>query len=158
MKINHQKINLTLRPSRYLFTFISGLHLLVLILASLSGVEVWYMVVVFITLALSYYYLIKRYIYRLSRYSVINLWQDEQSCDPSRWQLMFSNKEVLTSTLEPKGYASNFLIIMHFRIGKKWIFPNLLKNYQYKIIPVIITPDMIDIQDYHKLTLYLTGY
>ncbi len=168
MQKNNKKLYLALRPSRIFFTVISGVHLLALIIASISELSWIYLGLMFLTLAISYYFLIRKYIYRTSRYSVIKLWQDENVADPMVWQLQLANHKTISTRLQPKGYLSSFIIIMEFKYIKETgrlsnykfynLLNKLLNKLDFKKIPVIILPDMLDHSDFHQLTLYLTGY
>jgi hypothetical protein len=165
---NKNKLNLTLRPSRFFFTLISGLHLLILSLACVSTIKWLFLVIVLISVVLSYSFLIKKYIYKSNKYSVLSLFQDENSLDPNKWIINFSKQKDAQARLQPNGYISNFFIIIHFevnnnsKIAKKLISYNWLKivhkKLSKKMISVIIFPDMLNYSDYHQLRLFLTGY
>ena len=158
------KINLRLRPSRYFFTLISGVHMIMLFFACISEIRWLFFIIVLATVLLSYYYLVNKYVFRNNKYSIVELAQDPDSLDPNQWFLVCADNKKVAATLKPKGYVSIFLITLHFkvlRVNKIAIFLssyNLLKKMRFKTVSVVIFPDMIDYSDYHKLTKYLTGY
>jgi len=162
-----KKFNLTLRPSRTFFTLISGVHLVILFLACIADFPWWLLLGIFIFIGLSYYYLIYKYIYRKSNYAISQLWQNPDTENPNQWILKFYNNKynkTINARLKPKGYLSDFMIIMHFNIPRQskyhkyLISSKLLKKFANVNISVIIFPDMIDSRDFHNLKLYLTGY
>lgn len=159
----NKKINLILRPSRFFFTLISGLHLIILFLISILEIDLIKIIVLLIILLLSYSYMLRRYIYRKYKYAVIHLWQDIKSNNPHEWELKLSNSKIIKATLKSKGYMSNYLIILHFVIfnNKSSLLnsiKHLIKFNTKTTISVLIFPDMIDNKDYHRLMMFLKGY
>ncbi len=163
-----KKINLKLRPSRYFFTLLSGLHLIIMFLACISNITVTFFIIIFITIIVSYYYLINKYIFRKNKYSIVALSQNDSSSDVNEWFLELYDTKTRSKSVEsrllPKGYVCNYFIILYFKIeNKNKILAylstyKLLKNIRFKTIPVLLFPDMLDRLDYHRLKLYLTGY
>ena len=163
-----KKINLKLRPSRYFFTALSGLHLVILFLACISNIKLWFFIIVFIVIFISYYFLVHKYVFRKNKQSIIALNQNQDIADPNQWQLAFYDKKskvkIVEARLLPKGYVSDFFIILYFQVVRNnklisiLIRYKLLKKLRFKTISVLIFPDMIDGRDYHRLKLYLTGY
>lgn len=171
MQAKNKKIDLTLRPSRFFFTLLSGMHLLFLLLACLAGFPWWVLLLLFVFIAFSYYWLIKKHIYRKSKYAVAQLWQDENSDNPNNWYIVFATsriKQPIEAILKPRGYVSDVVITLHFVINRSTnlnsanLFSNFIKFFfQYiktTTISVLIFPDMIDRKDYHALKLFLMGY
>lgn len=150
------KFNLELRPSRYFFTLISGFNLIVIFLSCIADLAWWMLLIIFALVIISYAYLLYKFIYRRSKYSIYSLWQLESSPNPHDWKLKFTNNKIKSATLKPKGYISNYLIIMHFRIIRESRFK--LNLFKYKTVPVIIFPDMVDYSDYLALKRFLYGY
>lgn len=173
----NKKIHLILRPSRFFFTLLSGLHLLFLLLTCIAGFSWWLLLFLFIFIAVSYCWLLRKYIYRKSQYTIAHLWQDHEVEDPHSWFIVFSNikiKQPIPAKLKAKGYVSDFVIIMHFTIIREADFytPSqlaqisrlahivrfVLRYFKTMSIPVLIFPDMVDYKDYHALKLFLMGY
>jgi len=164
-------MQLILRPSRFFFTLLSGMHLLFLLLVCVAGFPWWLLLLLFVFIALSYYWLIRKHIYKKSKYAVGQLWQNKNSDKPNSWFIVFANskiKQPVEATLKPRGYVSDFVITLHFVIIRSagfyqparfanfiWFF---LKYVKTTTISVLIFPDMIDSKDYHALKLFLMGY
>lgn len=152
------QFNFELRPSRYFFTLISGLHLIILLLSVICDLRWWMLIIVMLVIMLSYGYLLYKYIYRKTKYSIIGLWQKEHDLNPCHWQLQFANKRIVNVELKPKGYLSDYLIIMHFKLRRKHQYGKIFAFLQYKSLPVIIFPDMIDYASYVALKRFLLSY
>lgn len=159
-----QKINIELRPSRYFFTLISGMHLIVIFVVCVSNLPWLVSAFLFVMIILSYIYLIRKYVYRKSKYIVIKLWQNQQVLNPNIWQIQFTDKKIKDAELKPKGYISDYFIIMYFRIetDNKLLIKlsniRIFKNFRYRNIPVIIFPDMLDYSYYIAIKRFLLGY
>jgi hypothetical protein len=150
-----QLLNIELRPSRYFFTLISGMHLIVIFLICMASVP-WYMsLLLLIILTLSYIFLIKKYVYRKSKYIVIKLWQYQDISNHNKWKLQFADKKIKDAELKAKGYVSDYLIIMYFKIETE---SKIFSKLKYKNIPVVVFPDMLDYSYYIGLKRFLLGY
>lgn len=161
---NKTKFNIELRPSRYFFTLISGLHLMVLLIACISSLPWWILIILLLVIALSYIYLVRKFIYRKSKKVVIKLWQNNDIADPNIWQLGFTDQKIKTARLKPKGYSSDYLIILYFEVIRSNGFLlnlsniRLFKKLKYQTVPVIVFPDMLDYSCYIALRRFLNGY
>jgi hypothetical protein len=154
---NKNNFNLILRPSRYFFTLISGLHLIIIFLVCISGLNWLKILVLLLTIIFSYSYLLYKFIYRKAKYSIISLQRNQDVSAPQQWLLKLSSFKITSAELQPKGYASDYFIIMHFKILRDNKYIKNFKLFKYKIIPVIIFPDMLDFCDYIALKRFLYG-
>lgn len=158
------KFNFDLRPSRYYFTLISGLHLVVLFCACIVEMPWWLLFIILLFITVSYLYLISKYVYRKSSNVVVKLWQRDSVLDPNVWQLQFKNKVVKNARLQSKGYSSDYLVILYFDVERTNRWSILLSSYKlfnsfkYKTVSVLIFPDMLDYKDYIALRRFLNGY
>lgn len=159
----NNKFNLILRPSRYFFTLISGLHLVLIFLICLADLDwIKFTVMLFLS-AISYCYLIRKYIYRKNKFIVKHLWQDDNINNLSKWKLKLNSNIVHSVDLIHNAYVSNYLIILYFSIkdldksNNTSNLLNILNFYKKKTVSVLIFPDMIDKKDYHRLKLFLTS-
>lgn len=161
---NKSSFNIELRPSRYFFTLISGLHLVVLLIACISGLPWWILIILLGSILLSYFYLVRKYVYRKSKSIVLKLWQVNSQKDQALWQLQFKPFRVVNARLKPKGYSSDYLVILYFDVitSNKLILSlaqfKFLEKLKYKTISVLIFPDMVDYSCYVALRRYLNGY
>lgn len=156
--MNNNKFNIELRPSRYFFTLISGFNLVIIFLACISHLDSVKLLILLVVVILSYIYLLYKYIYRKSNDSVVSLRQDKEKSNPSLWLLKFFNNKTISAELKPKGYASDYLIIMHFKILRTGKYLKKIHLLKYKSVPVIIFPDMLDFSTYIALKRFLYGY
>lgn len=134
------KLSIELRPSRYLAAFLLLTHGGVILIFLLLNHTWWAQWIVSLSMVISFWILIREYITRQSRWSVLKMRMDADGI----WYLTMRSGKEFKAYLKGDSFAAEKLLILNFRLeGLK------------KSISVIIFSDAVDRKTFQTLRIWL---
>lgn len=135
-----KKLSIELRPSRYLAAFLLLTHGGVILMVLFLSIAWWAQWIVSLSMVISFWILIRCYVTRQSRWSVLKMRLESDGS----WHLKMRSGEELKASLKGDSFSAEKLLILNFR----------LENSK-KPISVIIFNDALDKKTFQALRVWL---
>lgn len=135
-----RKLSIELRPSRYLAAFLLLTHGGVILMFLFLNIAWWGQWIASLSMVTSFWILIRQYVTRRSRWSVMKMRLEEDGS----WYLILRSKKECKASLKGDSFSSEKLTLLNFRLEQL-----------NKSISVIIFSDAVDKKTFQALRIWL---